>query len=333
MKKLKLLCAVLMLAALCACTAGENPPAETERPPDYICTMPADPNAGKYVATNADLAPAPTAGDGQMVFTRETLPRMDGSTSLVPLGQAVAAVLLGESREDVSDLISFNRTSQSFRSLMYGSADILLSAEPAQSIFDEMEETGFEYEMVKIASDALVFVVNSENPIDSLTTDQIRDIYTGNITNWSQVGGSDVPIIAFQRNNEAGSQAAMEKYVMAGTEMSEPPSEYVIGDMMGLMEAVRSFDGSEGAIGYSVYYYANDMKMADGLKIIAVDGVEPAPGAIRELTYPHVLPIFTVIAKSAPEGSAGRMVFNWLQSEDGQRLINSQNYVSVMDFE
>lgn len=265
-------------------------------------------------------------------FTRENFPRMDGSTSCVPLGQAVASVLLGESREECAGLAQFNRTTQSFRNLKDGLCDILIVSEPNAAVFDEMEAEGFNYEIVPIATDALIFVVNESNPVDNLTTEQIRGIYTGEITNWSEVGGADEEIIPFQRNEGAGSQALMLKLVMGDTPMMEPPKEYLVSSMGGLMSAVKSYDNSASAIGYSVYYYANDMKMAEGLKILSVDGVMPSPETIQSGEYPYLNAYYSVISAEEAEMSPARILFNWLASEDGQRLVDMEGYVSIIDF-
>ena len=227
----------------------------------------------------------------------------------------------------------FNHTTQSFRNLMYGSCDILIVGQPQAAVFDEMASAGFEYELAEIAMDALIFVVNENNPVESLTTEQIRGIYTGEITNWSEVGGLDAEIVPFQRNEGAGSQALMLKLIMGDTPIMEAPSELVAGAMGELMEVVKSYDNSANAIGYSVYYYANDMQMADGLKIIAVDGVQPCAETIRSGEYPHLNAYYTVIPATAAEDSPARILFNWLQTEEGQRLVDSEGYVSVMEFE
>ena len=320
MKKLvPIMLAILLLVSVCACE--QDAPAVTQT---------ALPDATPEVTS--DPTPSATPAPDQFVFTRENFPRMDGSTSMVPLAEAVASVLLGESREEVSDLVSFNRTSQSFRNLMEGRCDILISGEPAESVWAECEEQGFEYERAHIATDALIFVVSEDNPVDSLTVEQIQKIYTGEITNWFELGGNNIPIIPFQRNEEAGSQAAMKRLVMGDLEMMEPPLEFVVDSMSGLMDAVRNFDGSEGAIGYSVYYYANDMQMAEGLKIIQVEGVTPEPDTIRSGEYPFLANTYTVIAADEPADSPARILYTWLQSEEGQRLIESQGYVPVMDF-
>lgn len=287
--------------------------------------------------TPAESQPTTAQESGEpapvFTFTRDNFPRMDGSTSMVPMGEAVASVLLGESRESVADLVQFNRTTQSFRNLMYGDCDILLVGEPNAAVYDEMEEYGFDAEIETIATEGLIFVVNENNPVDNLTTEQVRKIYSGEITNWSEVGGLDEPIVAFQRNEGAGSQALMVKLVMQGTPLAEAPQEYVIGTMGMLMESVKAYDNSANAIGYSVYYYANDMKMAQGLKILSIDGVAPNPDSIRSECYPHRNAYYCVIPADAPAGSPNRVLFDWLLTEEGQSLLANEGYVTVLNVE
>jgi len=134
---LAMLCFVLCLG-LAACT--ETPaPAATPTP----------------AVETPSPAPEATPAPGQFQFTRENFPRVDGSTSLVPLAESMAAVLLGESREEAAELIRFNRTTQSYRNLMWDQCDILVAASPADTVKQEYEEADFQYEMAKIASDAL----------------------------------------------------------------------------------------------------------------------------------------------------------------------------------
>lgn len=274
-----------------------------------------------------------TEPQGEMfTFTRENFPKMDGSTSMVPLGEAIASVLLGENREDVGDLVQFNRTTQSFYNLTYGDCDILIVGEPNAEVYTYMEEEGFEAEIETIATDALIFVVNADNPVDNLTTEQVRKIYSGEITNWKDVGGNDAPIEAFQRNEGAGSQALMVKLVMQELEFANTQTDYIIGTMGGLMEVIKSYDNSANAIGYSVYYYANDMRMADGLKILSIDGVKPSAETIRSGEYPHRNAYYCVIPADAAEETPNRILRNWLLSKEGQYLVYQEGYVSVVDF-
>ena len=316
-----MLALLLCLSLLAGCGELPAPPAPAE--PTPVPEASAEPTPKPESEPEIEGTP--------FTFTRENMPRMDGSTSLVPLAQAAAGVLLGESKENVASLTRFNRTSQSYTNLMWDSCDILIASWPAEYIFEELDAAEFAYEMEPIATDALIFVVNENNPVSNLTTEQIIGIYTGEITNWSEVGGADEPISAFQRNAGAGSQALMEKLVMGDIAMMEAPTEFMAGSMGELMEYVKSYDSSAGAIGYSVYYYANDMRMAEGLKIISVDGVEPTDENIRSGAYPHLSNYYTVIAADEPSDSPARVMFEWLLSAEGQRLVESEGYVPVMD--
>ena len=268
----------------------------------------------------------------EFVFTRENFPRMDGSTSTAPLAEAAAAVLLGEPREAVAMLASdFSRTTQSFRNLANGLCDILIVSEPAPEVFNELDAMDFKIEMAAIALDALVFVVNADNPVDSLTLQQIQNIYTGKITNWSEVGGNDIDIVPFQRNAEAGSQVLMEKLVMDGQNMTQAPMQSImIAHGMGeMITAMKGFDGSANAIGYTVFFFAEDMGMAEGLKILAVDGVAPNAETIRSREYPFLNPYYAVIGAIEPDLSPARIMWTWLQSNDGQKLVGLEGYVSI----
>lgn len=316
MKKILTLALTLCLALSLAACGGDAPAISL-------------PPAPETPAVTPDPAPADTPV--VVTFTRDNFPRLNGSTSCVPLGEAVASVLLGESREQVADLIRFSRTTNSFRALMAGEADLLIAAEPNAAVYDEMAEADFVPAMEPFATDGLVFVVNADNPVDSLTAQQLRDIYAGRITNWKEVGGEDREIVPFQRNEDAGSQALLKKLVMGDTPLMEPPTGYIIDSMMGLMEAVRSYDNSPGAIGYSVYYYAHDMRMAGGLKVISVDGVAPSADTIRSGDYPFRNPYYVVMDAATPDDSVTSVLYHWLLSEEGQRLVAHEGYVSVLE--
>ena len=310
-KRVKLLAWTLALSLLCACTAESPAPTETPNTP----------------------APVETPAATPFVFTRENFPTLDGSTATVPLAQAVASVLLGESREEIKDLISFSKTTESYYNLIAGGADLLVVAEASPDVADWAKEQNVALVSQPVAAEALVFLVNEDNPVDSLTAQQVRDIYSGKITNWSEVGGEDRPITAFQRNENSGSQIIMEKEVMGDTPMAQAPTGYVVSEMGALMEAVRGYDGSPGAIGYSVYYYANDMNMADGLKLLKIDGVTPEAKTIRAEEYPLRTYYYAVRRADAAADSPAAILFDWLLGEEGQKLVNHEGYVSVLDVE
>ena len=332
--------AILLCGILTGCTGTPTPTEPsvqtTAAPETTTAAVPTEPAISTVpteteevtVPTETEEPTEPTEPAELFTFTRDNFPRLDGSTACLPMAEAVLSVLLGESRESVQDLIHFNRTTQSFRNLMSGDCDLLLAGQPNAAVFEEMEEQGFAYDIEQLGTDALIFLVNEANPVENITTEQLRAIYTGEITNWKELGGEDAPIIPLQRNEGAGSQALMKKLVMGDTPLMEAPAEYIPGDMGSLMTAVKSYDASANAIGYSVYYYAHDMEMAQGLKLLKVDGVEPNTDTIRSGEYPHLNAYYCVIAHAAAADSPTRILFDWLVTEDGQRLLESEGYVT-----
>jgi phosphate transport system substrate-binding protein len=306
------------------------------------CSAIVNANTGKGAAQSNKNKPIPTLDIAPeelketptvntFAFTRENMPKLDGSTSTAPLAEAACSVLLGESREEVADLVQFNKTTTAYYNLMSGYADLLIVGEDNAEILEQKESVGFEWERQPFATDAFIFVVNEDNPVDSITIDEAKRIYTGEITNWSELGGNDQQIIPLQRNSDAGSQNLMEKLVMKGTPMMEAPSSYIMSTMGQLMEVAKSYDGSSGAIGYTVYYYAEEMEMARGLKILAVEGIEPNPATIRSEEYPLLNPKYVGIPADAAEDSPNRILFNWLLGEEGQRLVAHEGYVSIIE--
>ena len=141
----------------------------------------------------------------------------------------------------------------------------------------------------------------------------------------------DLDIVPFQRNKGAGSQNMFEKLVMDGRTPMDPPSTWTADSMSGLLDAVREYDNSAAALGYTVYYYANDMEMARGLKVLAIDGVSPSAQAIRDQEYPFLNPYFVVIPKDLPRDDPARILYDWVLGPDGQKLAALEGYVPVTD--
>ena len=269
----------------------------------------------------------------EFVFTRENMPRLNGSTSAVPLAEAVCSVLLGESREEVADLVQFSRTTASYEALMAGEADLLLAGEPEQAVMERLE-AGDRWLLTPFATDALVFVVNADNPVNGLTTEQLQKIYTGGDHQLEPGGGARTgtssPSSATRRQ---GARPLMKKLVMDGLEMMEPPVDYTAGSMSSLLEGGAQYDNSPAAIGYTVYYYAHDMEMAQGLKLLSIDGTAPSPDTIRSGEYPFLNPYYAVMDKDEAEDSPARILYDWLLGEEGQSLVAQEGYVSILEQE
>ena len=247
-----------------------------------------------------------------------------GSTTCLPIAEIAAEGFKEETGIDV--LVSGLGSSAGIEAVSAGTADIASSSRGLNA-----DEQDLGLTPIVIAHDGIAVIVNEDNPVENLSTEQLRDIYAGKITNWKEVGGNDEPIVPFQRNKDAGSQALMKKLVMKDVPFMAAPEGHIVDSMMGLMEAVRSYDNSAGAIGYSVYYYAHDMEMAQGLKLLAVDGVAPSAQSIREESYPFRNAYYVVMAADTPEDSVTAALYRWILSEEGQKLVAMQGYVSVLE--
>lgn len=279
------------------------------------------------LASGCDKAPAFKVEKPD--FTRETYPRVDGSTATIPLSEAIACELLGLSKEEGTNFIKHNTTHNAYMNLINNSADIIFVTEPSEEELQAAREKNIELEVIPIVKEAFVFLVNVENPVNSLTSQQIRDIYQGRIKNWREVGGADMDIVAYQREPNSGSQTLMEQIVMKGLKMEEPEKKLIVMGMGELIESVAKYDNSEKALGYSVYYYARSMYNRDTIKLIAVDGVFPDNKSISSGKYPFTSAYYAVIKKSEPSDSPQRKLIEWILSKEGQRIAEESGYVPM----
>jgi len=261
-------------------------------------------------------------------FIRTNYPKVDGSTATIPLSENIAAALLGISKTQASEFIKHNSTHVAYVNLINGNADIIFVTEPSADELKIAVDANIELEVIPIVKEGFVFLVNSKNPIKSLTVKQIQAIYQGKITNWKEVGGSDNKIVPFQRESNSGSQTLMQQTVMKGLTIMDSPKT-IISSMNGLIDAIAAYDNSEKAIGYSVYYYAKQMYTKDTIKLIAVDEVMPDNKNISSGKYPFTSGYYAVLKKSSPTDAPARKLLKWILGKDGQTLAEKSGYVPL----
>lgn len=288
---------------------------------------------------NAESSIAAPSGDGDIPsgieipgISAENYPRVDGSTANMPLLAKLYSEVCGVPLDQAETLVQVSGgTGAVWRNMMYEGADLLLVYEAPENIKVEMERMGFweELEVSPVGRDGLVFLVNAQNPVNNLSREQLIEIYTGSITDWSDAGGSSGPIAAFQRNLESGSQTLFLGLLMKDAEPMEPPGELRPAGMGALIDAVAEYDGSGGAIGFSVFYYANLMYENPNLKLLSVDGVEPSAESIENGSYPLVNDFYVVIRKSEPANSPARLLRDWLLTDEGRQLLMDEHYVPI----
>lgn len=261
-------------------------------------------------------------------ITLENYPVVDGSTATIPLAIGLIQKITGCTSAQAEESIAFNTTDASYQAMADGVSELLLVYEPAQPTIDALDVFKT-MDMREIGLDALVFIVNGDNPVDSLTSDQVRGIYSGEITNWSEVGGANMEIVAFQRPELSGSQTLMLNLMMKGKLMMTPTTETISAGMADIIEDISAFDNSANAIGYSVYYYAKNMYTQPGLKFIAVDDILPSNETINSRQYGFTNPFYGIIPLDPnPQAEA---ILDWLLTKEGQQLLVDCGYVPIME--
>lgn len=283
-------------------------------------------------ACNEQKPAEPNGGQtGEAMLKLEEYPRVDGSTANLPMMAQIMADSVGITLAEAEQLTSCRKTADAWLALAEGDADLLLVYEAAEMTKQQLAEIGTELTIEPIGRDALVFIVNEDNPVQSLTQEQLIGIYSGEITNWSEVGGDDLPIVPFQRPDESGSQSLFVKLLMQGRQPMEAPTEFRPAEMGGLIEQLASYNNSADALGYSVFYYASYMYQQPGLRFLAVDGVLPSDESIADGSYPLLNEYYLAVrsADLVDEQSPVSKLYRWILSDDGKQSIRQAGYIPL----
>ncbi|SEJ43301.1 phosphate transport system substrate-binding protein [Bhargavaea ginsengi] len=253
------------------------------------------------------------------------LPVIDGATALYPLyASFTQAVYPEKDYEPYMSEVMSNRTGQAYESLINGEVDLIFVAGPSDAQLERARQAGKELELTPIGREAFVFFVNEDNPVESLTQEEIRDIYSGKVTNWKEVGGRSTEIRAYQRPPDSGSQTALEAF-MGDTPIMAAPTEQTADLMSGIIEDVADYRNYGGAIGYTFRFYSQSMLGNDKVRLLAVDGVEPTADNIRSGDYPIVNELYVVTA-GTDNPNVGPFI-DWILSEEGQKIVERTGYV------
>ena len=274
------------------------------------------------------------------------LPMLDGATALLPIYSAFAqaiypdtlrhsevggsydeeeAAITPEQTGDV--LFTCTKTAKAYERLMNGETDIIFCGGPSEKQTFLAKLNGVEFELTPIGHEAFVFIVNKDNPIDSITVEQIRDIYSGKTTAWADLGYPELGnIIAYQRSENSGSQTALEE-LMGNIPLMDAP-EYVAETMSGIVDNIE-YRNLENSIGYSFRFFVSGM-MGSKVKLLAIDGIEPTEENIRNGSYPLISTFYAVSRKGETNPNV-QAVLCWITGEQGQELVEKSGYVGIID--
>lgn len=281
--------------------------------------------------------------------TGRTFPETDGSTVCVPMAMEFARQHLGFDDEDVRDFVDFSTTHYAYENLiterddLYGCftydgkymvsykrepIDLVIATHPSDDELETAKAAGVELLLEPVCYDAFVFITHKDNPVESLTVQQVKDIYSGKIKNWRDVGGNNEKIRAFQREKNSGSQTAMERLIMGGADMIDPIEIKVVEGMGALVDAVAEYENQTASLGYTYRYYIDNLYKNDEIKTIAIEGIYPTDENIRNGSYPYTTNYYGVIRKE-DEGERAGEFLKWILSEEGQKCVGQAGYITM----
>ena len=256
------------------------------------------------------------------------LPLLDGATALYPVYSAFARAVYPNNTYRLYDgEVVCNNTIGAYERLIARTADIIFVAPPSKEQVAKAESAGVSFRYTPVGKEAFVFFVNSRNPVDNLTIKQLQGIYSGEITNWKEVGGKDEAIRPFQRNAGSGSQTAFVHF-MQGKTIVEPPLEDVVGGMGDIVTQTADYANFGNSIGFSFRFYVNEMVKNNEVKMLKVDGVVPDVETIGKGTYPLASSFFAISLANNDKPNVLRLL-EWIVSEQGQYLVEKTGYCPI----
>ena len=290
----------------------------------------------------------------------EEWPLTDCSTSTRPVRDLVAYKLLGipyqweedwmgsptyiitpkfhekETSFSYNDYLARNLcsgTHDAYMNLIEGKSDVIIaSRDISRNEKASAAESGVELETAPLAIDALVFIVNPKNPVKNLTSDQVRKIYTGEITNWKEVGGVDHAITPYIRDADSGSQEKMETLVMNGLKMIDGTEETYMFEIIGSQMAspYLQLENDEYGIGYTPFFYCTAM-VRDLMRVdmLSIDGVMPSKETLRNNKYPFVSSIYAAVRKTEDHESIAYKLYQFLFTKKGADMIDESGYIAI----
>ena len=263
----------------------------------------------------------------------DNLPRLDGAAAVFPVYSAFVhavypdTVTLGGMSGQVDSSFNYSNTVEGYRRLAEKRIDIFFGAYPSEEQREYAEQNHTTFEYIPIGYEAFVFFVNRKNPVDTLTEDQLRAIYSGDITNWSEVGGANREIVAYQRNKGSGSQSMLARF-MGDTPIMDPPTERVQDLMDGIINTVSNYRNNVGAIGFSFRYYLDTLIANPNVKMLSVGGVYPSVENIKSGAYAIVTPLYAVTYRECKNENVARLI-DWILSDEGQFIIEETGYSGI----
>lgn len=235
-----------------------------------------------------------------------------GSTTLLPIAE-IAGEMFHEKWPEYRVLVSGLGSSAGIDSVSKGSSDVGTSS---RDLKESEEDLGL-YD-TPVAIDAIAVIVNPQNPVDSLSTEEIQALFSGQIENWSELGGDDYDIGLVNRDEASGTREAFSKIAMQGK-----PFDSRAAVLPGTGQVRSVVAEARGAVGYISLGF-----VTDEVKVVSINGIEPSTQTVIDGTYPiqRTLHFFTV---GEPEGLAAQYTAFVLSEEVQETIVREAGFLPI----
>ncbi len=255
------------------------------------------------------------------------IPILDGSTSTYDITRNIYSAFYQNHENLESFPRAHSKTTNSYKRLINGEVEMIFVPDPGEEVLNYAKEKGVNLRFVPIANEALIFFTDKDNKADNITTEALHEIYVNNgIKSWKEIGGEDKELVAYCRNNDSGSHAQMENFILDGKPINEKIAQERISLIMAsILTDVDDFNAQNPdkiAMGYSLYYYFNNVQSVIGpnnLKLMSIDGIAPTDETIGNGAYPYTTNYYAVVREEKNEKVD--KFLELMQGEFGQQVI------------
>lgn len=261
-----------------------------------------------FVLLMSSIAPV-MAGNDRLVLT--------GSTTVFPIAQKAAEVY-GDNHPETNISVRGGGSGGGIAALIDGTCNIANASRPMKTKeLLNARKKGINPVANKIAMDGIAVIVHPENSMGELSMTQIKDIYTGKISNWKEIGGKRGKIVVISRDSASGTFECFNKMVLK-KEKVRPDALLQASNRTVAMTVAKT----PGAIGYVGIGY-----LSPQVKALKVNGVSPSKRTVSNNTYPIARPLY-MYTNGKPKGLAGRFI-SFIVSAEGQKLVEEEGFVAV----
>lgn len=254
---------------------------------------------------------------------KRELVQLKGSDTILNLGQVVSEQMMQEDK-NIKIAVTGGGSGTGIAALLNGTVDIAQASRPIKSKeITKAQEAGINVKEWTVAFDGITVVVNKENGVKNLSSEQLRSIFIGEIKNWKELGGQDLDIIALSRDTSSGTHVFFKEHIlrMGNAKSSEEYRSDVIY-LPSNQSIIEETAKNSAAIGYIGMGY-----MTDEVKAISVDGVSATVENVADKKYPISRGLYWY-TNGETQGST-RELIDFMFSEKGQELVKKEGFVPV----